>query len=57
MVDLKQSRFSMSEIEPTAAEIANPVDNHNGLWVLLASVAFILFAGGALLSLRWFGLK
>jgi hypothetical protein len=47
----------MTKIEPAAAVVPKTVVNHNGLWTLLGGGAFILFAAGVLLTLRWLGLK
>jgi len=47
----------MTKIEPAAPEAPGTVVDHSGRWVLLGGVAFILFAAGVLLALRWLGLK
>jgi hypothetical protein len=47
----------MTKIVPTAAEVPKTVAKHNGLWTLLGGGAFILFAVGVLMTLRWLGLK
>jgi hypothetical protein len=51
------SRFSMTRIDVSAPETPKTVADHSGRWILLGSIAFILFAAGLLLTLRLLGLK